>query len=70
LVDTTESLGGTFHNYGRITEKWKIDYVFASPTLRVLRSAVVEDEGVDGVYISDHQPVYTVFAMGDADENV
>jgi hypothetical protein len=36
----------------------------------VLRSAVVEDEGVDGVYISDHQPVYTVFAMGDADENV
>jgi endonuclease/exonuclease/phosphatase family metal-dependent hydrolase len=70
LVDTTESLGGTFHNYGRITEKWKIDYVFASPTLRVLRSAAVEDEGVDGVYLSDHQPIYTVFAMGDADENV
>lgn len=70
LVDTTESLGGTFHSYGRITEKWKIDYVFASSTLRVLRSAVVEDEGVDGVYLSDHQPIYTVFAMGDADENV
>ena len=64
LVDTTESLGGTFHNFGRLAEKWKIDYVFASPSLRVLRSAVVEDDGVEGVYFSDHHPIYTVFSMG------
>lgn len=58
LRDTTAGISHTFHGFGRILEGCKIDYVFtngeAEPAKRV------EDEPVNGVYISDHHPVVTV----------
>lgn len=63
LVDTTSEIEGTFHNFGRFPRLEKIDYIFADARLRVLESAAIEDPGVDGVYLSDHLPIYTVISM-------
>lgn len=55
VVDATESLTLTFHNYGRITEHCKIDYIFTDGA--PLGAHAVADEHRDGVYISDHFPI-------------
>jgi endonuclease/exonuclease/phosphatase family metal-dependent hydrolase len=63
LVD---AVGGaiTFHNFGKITEgDSKIDYIFADKDTPVVESGVVKDEGVDGVYISDHYPIWAIFEV-------
>lgn len=57
LTDTTASIVHTFHDFGRRTEPFKIDYIFSNRT--ALTSYAVEDVPQDGVYISDHYPVVT-----------
>ncbi len=59
LTDATASLGGTFHDFGRKTGELsrKIDYVFTNLPTDVTEAYAVEDIPVEGVYISDHQPV-------------
>ena len=58
----------TFHAFGRVgkssywlekygEEKVKIDYIFTTPSISAKSAFAVEDEGVDGVYISDHRPI-------------
>lgn len=64
VIDTTAAIEGTFHNFGRFPRLEKIDYIFADPRMQVESSRAVSDEGVEGVYLSDHLPVVTVFSMG------
>ena len=64
IVDTTASLGGTFHNFGREAEPWKIDYIFTDADTPVLESVRCEDAPAPGTsYISDHNPIYIVVEL-------
>ncbi|MBE6668855.1 MAG: endonuclease/exonuclease/phosphatase family protein [Ruminococcaceae bacterium] len=56
-ADATATLGGTFHGFGRLENKIKIDYIFTNADFDASESYVVEDNPVEGVYISDHNPV-------------
>lgn len=55
LIDLSADLSGSFHNYGRRVPASKIDYIFS--TNSCVECHLVEDHPVDGVYISDHNPV-------------
>lgn len=57
VKDATESVPYTFHNFGKLVgeERWKIDYIFTDA--EPIEAYAIEDESVDGVYISDHYPV-------------
>jgi len=57
IIDATAGLPGTFHGFGRLTEPKKIDYIFTDLPCDVSESFVVPDTPVEGVYISDHNPV-------------
>lgn len=57
-VDLTGDIGGTFHNFGRLENPDKIDYIFTDektaagkPEIKVWRDSNY------GVYLSDHYPV-------------
>lgn len=63
VTDATSGLGGTFHGFGSCTDKSKIDYIFTNLKCDISESFVVPDEGVDGVYISDHHPVGAVVEL-------
>ena len=65
LVDVTSALPGTFHNFGRRIPAWKIDYIFS--TFPCSECHLVEDVPVDGVYISDHNPIVASILMNQAD---
>ena len=56
LVDITADLDGTFHNFGKYEpeRRRKIDYIFTDMPADKSESYKVADEGVDGVYITDH----------------
>lgn len=56
VTDITQNIKHTFHNFGKISEK-KIDYIFTNLPADPEESFTVPDEGIDGVYISDHYPV-------------
>ena len=61
IKDATATLGGTFHNYGREAEPWKIDYIFIDADTPVLEAVRVEDHPTAGqTYISDHNPIYII----------
>jgi len=51
LRDCTETLGGTFHNYGRLAEPIKIDYIF---TDLLCDHAMIVPEPDETSYYSDH----------------
>ena len=55
LIEASACVESTFHNFGRRIPAWKIDYIFS--TVPCKESHAVEDIPVNGVYISDHQPV-------------
>ena len=63
IKDVTAGLGGTFHGFGKLEEKQKIDYIFTNASCNAEESFAVEDEGVDGVYISDHHPICALIDM-------
>ena len=57
LVDTTESLPVTFHDYG--SRDIKIDYIFATKDLAECVTEVgVWDDCHAGIYLSDHYPIF------------
>ena len=61
IKDATARLGGTFHNFGREAEPWKIDYIFTDADTPVLETVRVEDHPAEGqTYISDHNPIYII----------
>lgn len=59
LVDFTESVQTTFHDFGRLKEDCKIDYILANKKCK-LRSVEVWVGQKDGLYLSDHHPVECV----------
>ena len=56
IVDVTENLKHTFHNFGRMESDCKIDYIYTNA--KADGAHTVEDIPVDGIYISDHYPVW------------
>lgn len=56
LHDVTSSLPGTFHDFGRLSEPEKIDYIIFSSDINCTSSSLWTD-CTDGVYLSDHYPV-------------
>ena len=61
IVDVSSALGGTFHAYGKLESPVKIDYIFADSRAVATDCYVVADEPVEGVYISDHNPIVAIF---------
>ena len=59
LTDGIPDDGFTFHNYGKVTGDYKIDYIFSSGKL-VEGTLKLHDDKVNGVYLSDHYPVSVV----------
>lgn len=57
MTDAARDAGGTFHDYGRETPPEKIDYVCLAPDLRGANASCWTDEE-NGLYLSDHYPVY------------
>ncbi|MBR6709140.1 MAG: endonuclease/exonuclease/phosphatase family protein [Clostridia bacterium] len=57
VVDATAAVGGTFHGFGRVKDPQQIVYIFTNAACDPSASHVITDVPVDGVYISDHNPV-------------
>ncbi len=61
IKDATETLGGTFHDFGRREKPTKIDYIFTDASTPVLDAVCIEDHPTAGTpYISDHNPIYII----------
>ena len=58
VVDITAGIDGTFHDYGRRETMSKIDYIFTDMPSDPAESYALEDVPVNGLYISDHLPVF------------
>jgi endonuclease/exonuclease/phosphatase family metal-dependent hydrolase len=56
LIDLTTKIEGTFHDYGRLDELEKIDYIIAQDNI-LCKQVSIWDECENGVYLSDHYPV-------------
>lgn len=59
LIDATALVGGTFHGFGKFSDKEsiKIDYIFTNLPTDSNESYAVKDAHEGGIYISDHRPV-------------
>ncbi|MCR5031844.1 MAG: endonuclease/exonuclease/phosphatase family protein [Lachnospiraceae bacterium] len=57
LVDLTASVGGTFHDFGKLSPGEKIDYIFADSRF-TMKKAGVWTERNGRMYLSDHDPVF------------
>ena len=56
FTDVTADIKGTFHDFGRLNESAKIDYVFVTDDIKCTAAFAVH-EIRDGLYLSDHDPV-------------
>ncbi|MDF2802281.1 MAG: Endonuclease/exonuclease/phosphatase [Anaerocolumna sp.] len=56
IYDCTVNVTGTFHDFGRLTQEEKIDYIIADRTMNCIE-AVKWTDCEEGVYLSDHYPV-------------
>lgn len=54
LVDVTEAINGSFHNFGKMIPMSKIDYIFTNLPCDAEKSYACPDEAKDGTYYSDH----------------
>lgn len=66
IVWATKGTGATFHDFGRIdlqSERGPIDYIFTDGKNRVFEKVNVDDIPENGVYISDHHPLYVVMEI-------
>ena len=68
LVDTfrklhpDEKVAGTFNGFKGVRTGEKIDYILASPDLKVLEATIVRDNK-DGRYPSDHFPIMSIVRL-------
>ena len=58
IKDLTEDIYYTFHKFGEANPPKKIDYIFTDLQAEKSDCRKIEDDGVEGIYISDHNPVY------------
>ena len=56
LLDVTSHIPGTFHDYGRLSEPEKIDYIIAQKDI-LCNQVTIWDDSHQGIYLSDHYPV-------------
>lgn len=56
IIDFTEDVGPTFHDWGVPSRYQKIDYIYGSREWKV-ESAIAWKDYFDGVWLSDHYPV-------------
>lgn len=62
IVDVTATLPVTFHNWG--TDSQKIDYIYVTGGIeKSLTNVGIWDNCHDGIYLSDHYPVFADFDM-------
>ncbi len=61
IVDVTANIKDSFHWWGQLNPRIKIDYIFSN--LPCAESHAVEDNPDDGVYISDHNPVVATLIL-------
>ena len=60
LCDVTDGIEVSFHDYGK--RAVKIDYIYADEKMKkVFRESGIWDDEKDGIYLSDHYPVYAEF---------
>jgi endonuclease/exonuclease/phosphatase family metal-dependent hydrolase len=65
LVEVSESIPVTFHNFGQCAAK--IDYLFTTAELAASCSGVgIWDDCSHGVYLSDHYPVWATLTLPEA----
>ena len=57
LVDVTENIRGTFHDWGHMDRMSKIDYIFTSLPCDISKTIAYPDDAPNGTYYSDHLPV-------------
>lgn len=55
LSDLTASIDHSFHDYGRLQRKCKIDYIFSN--LPVVGECMAWTDEWNGIYLSDHYPL-------------
>jgi len=60
LTDASAEIPATFHNFGQCVP-WKCDYIFS--TRPSSECHVIEDIPVNGVYLSDHNPIVATILM-------
>lgn len=56
LTDAAENLGITYHDYGKLKNSVKIDYLLVSPNLSIQKAELWKDT-INGIFLSDHYPV-------------
>ena len=61
--ELTECVGSTFHDFGRRTDDFKIDYIFSDAEYIPEESKLVAYPPVNGVYVSDHHPVFSTIVI-------
>lgn len=59
VYDCTADITGTFHDFGRLKQEEKIDYIIADKRL-ICKEAVRWMDVEEGIYLSDHYPVSVV----------
>jgi endonuclease/exonuclease/phosphatase family metal-dependent hydrolase len=59
VYDCTATITGTFHDYGKLEQEEKIDYIFAHKSFHC-KEAEKWTDCKNGVYLSDHYPVCVV----------
>jgi endonuclease/exonuclease/phosphatase family metal-dependent hydrolase len=57
LIDCTANISGTFHDYGKLNNLQKIDYIYTNMECDVSKSFAYSDDAPNGTYYSDHLPV-------------
>lgn len=58
VAECTEGVEYTFHDFGRVPDEQreKIDFIFVSSGIRVLKSEIPKEGDRAGAYLSDHNP--------------
>ena len=59
IKDATDGMDPTCHLFGTVKPE-KIDYIFCDADTPVLEAVRFDDVPVDGVYVSDHNPIYII----------
>lgn len=58
VADKTEGPNYTFHDFGRqpMNEREKIDFIFITPQIKVLKSVIAQEPKGPSGFLSDHNP--------------
>lgn len=65
LADKTEGPVYTFHDFGRqpMDEREKIDFIFITPQIKVLKSVIAQEPKESYGFLSDHNPQLTTIVF-------